>query len=99
MTSSDDAGLDRRRFLGRATVAIGGLTAAAAAVPVVATVAAPAFKTRAFDDVDLGPASSFPVNPQAPFHVVTFESRDPDPTGLGRRVAFVRNDGDGTFTA
>src|SRR5690349_13222269 len=99
MTSNDDAGLDRRRFLGRATIAVGGLTAAVAAVPAVATVVAPAFETGTFTDVDLGPVSSFPVDSQMPWHVVTFESRDPDPTGLGRRVAFVRNDGDGSFTA
>jgi quinol---cytochrome c reductase iron-sulfur subunit, bacillus type len=94
----DDAH-DRRRFLGRATVAIGSVTAAAIAVPAVANVVAPALQTGTFEYVDLGPTSSFPHDPQVPWYVVTFESRHPDPTGLGRRVAFVRNDGDGTFTA
>jgi Rieske Fe-S protein len=99
MTSEHDAGHDRRRFLGRATVAVGGLMGAAAAVPAVANLVAPAFQAGTFEYVDLGPTSNFPVDPQVPWYVVTFESRDPDPTGNYRRVAFVRNNGDGTFTA
>jgi menaquinol-cytochrome c reductase iron-sulfur subunit len=90
---------DRRRFLGRATVGIAGLTAAAVAAPAAANLVAPAFHTNTFDFVDLGPVSTFPENPGGAFQIVTFESRDPDPTGIARRVAFVRNEGGGRFTA
>src|SRR4051812_47819436 len=95
----DPARHDRRRFLGRATVGVAGLTAGAIVVPVAASLVAPAFQPATYSDVDLGPTASFPVDQLRPFQIVTFESRSPDPTGLGRRVAFVRNDGDGTFTA
>jgi Rieske Fe-S protein len=94
-----DPEYDRRRFLGRATVGIAGLTAAAVAVPALASVVAPALEADSFDSVDLGPTSNFPVDRTRPWFVVIFESHTPDPTGLARRVAFVRNDGDGTFTA
>jgi Rieske Fe-S protein len=90
---------DRRRFLTGATLGVAGLTAAAVAIPAVANVVAPAFEPASFSDVDLGHGDALPADPQRPWHVVTFESRAPDPAGLGRRVAFVRNDGDGTFTA
>jgi menaquinol-cytochrome c reductase iron-sulfur subunit len=95
----DPARHDRRRFLGRATVGVAGLTAGVVAVPVAANLIAPAFQAATYTAVDLGPTTSFPVDGGQPFQVVTFESRSPDPTGLGRRVAFVRNDGDGSFTA
>ncbi|MEO9176647.1 MAG: ubiquinol-cytochrome c reductase iron-sulfur subunit, partial [Gaiellales bacterium] len=66
-------------------------------------VLAPAFETDKYYDVDLGPTSLYPVDTSNPFHVVTF-TRTPrsDATGVGdleRRVAFIRNDGNDSFTA
>jgi quinol---cytochrome c reductase iron-sulfur subunit, bacillus type len=90
---------DRRRFLGRATLGLAGLTAVAAGAPALAAFVAPALEAGTFDDVDLGPVAGYPVDHAAPWHVVTFESAPRDPTGLARRVAFVRNDGDGSVTA
>jgi quinol---cytochrome c reductase iron-sulfur subunit, bacillus type len=90
---------DRRKFLGRATIGVAGAMGAVITVPVAANLVAPAFHTNTFDFVDLGPASNFPENPGGSYTIVTFESRDPDPTGIYRRVAFVRNEGGGRFTA
>jgi Rieske Fe-S protein len=94
-----DPEYDRRRFLGRATIGLAGVTAAIVAVPALANLAAPAVEDGSFNEIDLGKISLYPVDHENPWRVATFESQTPDPTGLARRVAFVRNDGDGTFTA
>jgi menaquinol-cytochrome c reductase iron-sulfur subunit len=91
--------LDRRRFLQRSTILLGALAGAAITVPTAIVAAAPALHTGTYYDVDLGPTASFPVDDRLPYHVVTFEAVPNDTTGLGRRIAFVRNDGDGSFTA
>ena len=69
------------------------------AIPAATMAVAPAFHTGTYYDVDLGPTASFPVDAANPYHVVTFEAAPHDTTGLGRRIAFVRNNGDGSFTA
>jgi Rieske Fe-S protein len=91
--------LDRKRFLQRATILLGGVMGASVAIPAVTMAVAPAFHTGTYYDIDLGPATSFPVDSQNPYHVVTFEAIPHDTTGLGRRVAFVRNNGGNSFTA
>ena len=91
--------LDRRRFLQRATILVGGVMATSVAIPAATMAVAPAFHTGTYYDVDLGPATSFPVDAANPYHIVTFESGPHDTTGIGRRIAFVRNDGDNSFTA
>jgi menaquinol-cytochrome c reductase iron-sulfur subunit len=91
--------LDRTQFLQRATIAIGGVVGAAVVVPAATMAIAPAFHTGSYYDVDLGPVANFPEDAQNPFHVVTFESVPHDTTGIGRRIAFVRNDGNSSFTA
>ena len=91
--------LDRRRFLQRATILVGGVMATSVAIPAATMAVAPAFHTGTYYDVDLGPATSFPVDAANPYHIVTFESAPHDTTGIGRRIAFVRNDGDNSFTA
>src|SRR5437762_3567816 len=97
--SERPGGYDRRRFLGRVTLGVAGLSGAVVAAPALANLVAPAFQTGTFEAVDLASVESYPVDRASPWQVVTFESRDPDPTGLARRIAFVRNDGDGTFSA
>ena len=92
------AAVNRGRFLAGATVGIGGLMSAVIAAPALAFVLAPAFETEPHFDVDLGPTSLYPVDKNNPFHVVTF-SRAPGQTDLERRVVFIRNDGNDTFTA
>jgi Rieske Fe-S protein len=92
--------LDRKRFLQRATILLGGVVGASVAIPAVTMAVAPAFHTGTYYDIDLGPAAAnFPVDSQNPYHVVTFEAIPHDTTGLGRRVAFVRNNGGNSFTA
>jgi menaquinol-cytochrome c reductase iron-sulfur subunit len=95
------AALDRGRFLSGVTVGLGGLMSAVIAVPALGFVLAPAFETPPHWDVDLGPASLYPVDKSNPFHVVTF-TRSPTTHNLGeieRRVVFIRNDGADKFTA
>lgn len=91
--------LDRKQFLQRATLLMGGVLGAAVVVPTATMAVAPAFHTRSYYDVDLGPIGNFPADPQNPYRVVTFEAVPHDTTGIGRRVAFVRNDGGRSFTA
>jgi menaquinol-cytochrome c reductase iron-sulfur subunit len=97
--ADDRETLDRTRFLQRATILVGAVTAAIVAVPAATMAVAPGLHTGTYYDVDLGPVANFPADGAGPYHVVTFESFPHDTTGIGRRVAFVRNDGDGTFTA
>jgi Rieske Fe-S protein len=91
--------MDRGRFLSGATVGVGALMGAVITVPALATALAPAFKPGSYNDIDLGPASNFKSTQQAPFTVVTFDRSPLDPAGTNRRVAFIRNDGNGKFTA
>jgi menaquinol-cytochrome c reductase iron-sulfur subunit len=91
--------LDRKQFLQRATILTGGALAVSVAIPVATMAVAPAFRTGSYYDIDLGPVTNFPADEQNPYHVVTFEAVPHDTTGIGRRVAFVRNDGGGAFTA
>jgi Rieske Fe-S protein len=91
--------LDRTKFLQRATIAIGSVVGATVVVPAATMAIAPAFHTGSYYDVDLGPVASFPEDAQNPYHVVTFEAVPHDTTGIGRRIAFVRNDGNSSFTA
>jgi Rieske Fe-S protein len=91
-------------FAGAATIGVGGIMSAVIAVPALAFVLAPVFKTGSYDEVDLGPISNFPENSGHTYQTVTFESINGDTSGMGRRVAFIRNDGAGsdgkpTFTA
>jgi Rieske Fe-S protein len=91
--------LNRGKFLTGATVGLGGLMSAVIAAPALGFVLAPAFETDKHYDVDLGPTSLYPVDKSNPYHVVTF-TRSPTEIGdLERRVAFIKNNDDGTFTA
>jgi Rieske Fe-S protein len=95
--ASARAALNRGRFLSGATIGVGAVMSAVIAVPSLAFVLAPVFKEDKFYDIDLGPVSNFPVGDK--YTVVTFERQPNDTSGLQRRVAFVRHNADGTFTA
>jgi menaquinol-cytochrome c reductase iron-sulfur subunit len=96
---SAHAAYDRGMFLTGATVGIGALMGAVITVPPLAMALAPAFKSGSYDVVDLGPISNFPASSAAPFITVTFERDANDTSGLDRRIAFIKNNGDGTFIA
>jgi menaquinol-cytochrome c reductase iron-sulfur subunit len=91
--------MDRGKFLSGATIGVGALMGAVITVPALAAALAPAFKPGTFNYVDLGPADNFKSTSQAPFTVVTFDRAPQDPSGINRRVVFIRNDGKGKFTA
>jgi Rieske Fe-S protein len=97
---SAQAAMSRQKFLSGATIGLGGLMGAIIAVPVTISVLAPSFKSIKEYAVDLGPTTLYPEpkSGQVPWHDVTFENRPSDVSGLSRRLAFVRNDGDGKFT-
>ena len=79
----------RNRFLERATLGLGGLVAAAVAVPTAGFAILPAFLGQRRRPVDLGPLTAFP---EGRFVIATFLA-DP-PTGeVSRRAAYIRNNG------
>src|SRR3954466_4770832 len=94
--ADDRETLDRTRFLQRATLLVGAVTTAIVAVPAATMAVAPGLHTGTYYNVDLGPVANFPADDASPYHVVTFESVPHDSTAIDRRVAFVRNDGEGT---
>jgi menaquinol-cytochrome c reductase iron-sulfur subunit len=93
------AALNRGRFLSGVTVGVGGLMSAVIAAPVLGFVLAPAFETDRNYNVDLGPTSLYPVDKANPFHVVTFTRSPTGDPDIERRVVFIRNDGNDSFTA
>ena len=89
----------RSRFLERATLALGGLVAAAVALPVAGLAILPSFVGQRRRSVDLGPIGAFP---ESRFVIATFLA-DPGTGEVSRRAAYIRNNGllDGlpSFTA
>ena len=97
---SSQAAVTRGMFLtktGLATIGIGGLIGVAIGVPVGVAALAPAFETRSYHEVNLGPASNF-AGKQG-WQDVTFEIEPNDSSGIYRRLAYLRSDGDDKFTA
>jgi menaquinol-cytochrome c reductase iron-sulfur subunit len=84
-----DESVSRSRFLGRATVFLGGLTALGAALPAAGFALVPSFVRRRTPSIDLGPISAFP---EGEFTAVTFFS-DPAAGEISRRAAYVRYNG------
>ena len=89
----------RGRFLGGATLGLGGLVAAAVAVPTAGLAFLSGVRGQRQRRVDLGPVSAFP---EGTFVIATF-LLDPAEGEVSRRAAFIRNNGvrDGvpSFTA
>ena len=79
----------RARFLEGATLGLGALIGGIVTAPVLGFAVAPAFVGQKYPEVDLGPLDSFP---EGEFVTATFFSRG-DSGDVGRRTAFVRNNG------
>jgi Rieske Fe-S protein len=79
----------RSRFLERATLALGGLVAAAVALPVAGLAILPSFVGQRRRSVDLGPIGTFP---ESRFVIATFLA-DPGTGEVSRRAAYIRNNG------
>ena len=79
----------RNRFLERATLGLGGLVAAAVAVPTAGFAILPAFLGQRRRPVDLGPLAAFP---EGRFVIATFLA-DPATGEVSRRAAYIRNNG------
>jgi Rieske Fe-S protein len=79
----------RSRFLGRATVAVGGLVGIAAAAPSIGLSVLGSFRRQPDKPVALGPLDAFP---EGRFVISTFLA-DPAQGAVSRRTAYVRNNG------
>ncbi|HET7129675.1 MAG TPA: Rieske 2Fe-2S domain-containing protein [Gaiellaceae bacterium] len=84
----DDA-VSRSRFLGRATVFLGGLVALGATLPAAGLALVPSFVRKRTPAIDLGPVSAYR---EGEFTAVTFLT-DPEAGEISRRAAYVRYNG------
>lgn len=87
--ATDEERFPRSRLLERATLGLGGLVAAAVALPAVGFAVLPSFLGQRRRPVDLGPIAGFP---EGEFVVATFLA-DPQAGEVSRRAAYVRNNG------
>lgn len=85
---TEKAHISRRRFLGGAALALGGLTGLGAALRAIGGTL-PTSAAGAGRPIDLGPVDGFP---EGRFVVATFLS-DPEAGEVSRRAAYVRNNG------
>ena len=92
------AAATRGKFLGLGfgTIGMGALIGVAIGGPVGVAALAPAFRTKTYYEVNLGPATNFSKTKD--WQDVTFETAPEDPAGLSRRIAFVRSKGNDEFT-
>ena len=80
----------RSVFLEMSTLGVGALIGGIVTLPALGFMIAPAFvDNQGFDEVDLGPLENFPENQ---FVIATFFSKK-DEGSVGRRTAFIRNNG------
>jgi menaquinol-cytochrome c reductase iron-sulfur subunit len=79
----------RSVFLEMSTLGIGAAIGGIVTLPALGFMIAPAFIGQGHEEVDLGPLTNFPKDE---FVAVTFRSRK-DQGSVGRRTAFVRNNG------
>jgi Rieske Fe-S protein len=79
----------RSVFLELSTLGIGAAIGGIVTLPALGFMIAPAFIGQGHDEVDLGPLANFPQNQ---FVIATFRSKK-DEGSVGRRTAFVRNNG------
>jgi Rieske Fe-S protein len=71
------------------TLGVGALIGGIVTLPALGFMIAPAFVDQGYDEVDLGPLANFPEDE---FVIATFYSAR-DQGSVGRRTAFVRNNG------
>ena len=79
----------RARFLEGATLGAGAVIGGIVTLPVLGFAVAPAFVDQGYEEIDLGPLDSFP---EGEFVTATFFSKE-DEGAVGRRTAFIRNNG------
>jgi Rieske Fe-S protein len=79
----------RSVFLEMSTLGVGALIGGIVTLPALGFMVAPAFVGQEHDEVDLGPLANFPKDQ---FVITTFNSKK-DEGSVGRRTAFVRNNG------
>jgi menaquinol-cytochrome c reductase iron-sulfur subunit len=79
----------RSVFLEMSTLGVGALIGGIVTLPALGFMVAPAFVGQEHDDVDLGPLANFPKDQ---FVIATFNSKK-DEGSVGRRTAFIRNNG------
>jgi menaquinol-cytochrome c reductase iron-sulfur subunit len=80
----------RSVFLELSTLGIGAAIGGLVTVPALGFMIAPAFVGQETDQVDLGPLANFP---EQQFVVAQFNSAKDEPPEVGRRAAFIRNNG------
>jgi menaquinol-cytochrome c reductase iron-sulfur subunit len=80
----------RSVFLEMSTLGIGAAIGGLVTLPAIGFMVAPAFVDQGYDDIDLGPLTNFPANQWV---TATFVSAADEPADVGRRTAFVRNNG------
>jgi len=81
--------VSRDRFLKRATIGLGGVIAAAVALPAAGLAILPSLEAPRRRGVDLGPITEFP---QDAYVIATFLT-DPAAGEVSRRSAYIRNNG------
>jgi menaquinol-cytochrome c reductase iron-sulfur subunit len=80
----------RSVFLELSTLGIGAAIGGLVTVPALGFMIAPAFVGQGDDEVDLGPLDNFP---EQQYVVAQFNSKKDQPPDVGRRAAFIRNNG------
>ena len=80
----------RAVFLELSTLGIGAAIGGLVTIPALGFMIAPAFVGQENDEVDLGPLDNFP---EQQYVVAQFNSKKDEPPNVGRRAAFIRNNG------
>jgi quinol---cytochrome c reductase iron-sulfur subunit, bacillus type len=80
----------RSVFLELSTLGLGAAIGGLVTLPALGFMIAPAFVGQETDEVDLGPLANFP---EQQYVVAQFNSAKDEPPVVGRRAAFVRNNG------
>ncbi len=84
----------RSVFLEASTLGLGALIGALVTLPVLGFVVLPSFENQEYDDVNLGPLDNFPEGKW----IITQFFRDPTAGEVSHRVAYIRNNGNLSFT-
>jgi menaquinol-cytochrome c reductase iron-sulfur subunit len=80
----------RSVFLELSTLGVGAAIGALVTVPALGFMIAPAFVDQGDEDVDIGPLDNFP---EQQYVIAQFNSKKGEPQDVGRRAAFIRNNG------
>ena len=84
----------RSVFLEASTLGLGALIGALVTIPVLGFVVLPSFEDQEYSDVNLGPLDNFPEGKW----IITQFFRDPTAGEVSHRVAYIRNNGNLSFT-